>query len=565
VKRAVIVARVSTDQQAERGRSIQTQHEQSRRYAEALGYEIVAEIKDDISGTVPLRERPGGQRLYELIDQHEVDAVIFHSVDRVTRDEDLLEINLLRRDVRNAGIELHYSNDGGKTDLSTWGGVIDTLKAAGAAEERKKIQERTQRAKRDKAARGQWVGTGHVAYGYRGEGKKKEARLVIDWTEAATVRRIFALYLGSESATPMTALAIAELLTREGVRPPNRGKVGKGWYVSKITAMLRNRNYIGEFKCYGSTLHFPDIAIIDRATFDLAQLRVESNRNSYRTNRTGNYLLTGFLRCTCNKAMCGHKSGYTAYYVCTWRRRARYMSTCREKSVRLSTADAVVWAWIKSIVLNPERLTETLTRMSERVDDEIQPKRERLAQVDTDIVRARTRVDRLMAAFGGEDDAFVAASLESQIAQVKANHTTLQRERDMLIAEIGQGEVTRQQKTDILETATQLREIIETADFEEQRFILERLNFDARLEQTEDGYALDCKCVFTGERLLLMGSFGSSCAGTRWLRECVQARRSRPRRAQHPGQSRHAEPSHNGADRETTCSSPPASHARECA
>ncbi len=133
--RAVLVARVSTPLQAEQGRSIESQFEAMRQYAARIGATVIDELEDDISGVVPIRERKGGQALYRYIDRRECDAVIFYTIDRITRDEDLIEINVLRRDCRNAGIELHYAADGGKADLTTWGGVIDTLKAAGAAED----------------------------------------------------------------------------------------------------------------------------------------------------------------------------------------------------------------------------------------------------------------------------------------------------------------------------------------------------------------------------------------------------------------------------------------------
>jgi len=134
------------------------------------------------------------------------DAVVFFAVDRVTRDEDLVEINTIRRDCRKAGIELHYANDGGKADLSTWGGVIDTLKAAGAAEERKKITERNSRGRRAKAMTGQWVGVGPEPFGYRRAGYARQSSLEICADEAVIVRRI------------------TQIFSDEGVPTPSRGR-----------------------------------------------------------------------------------------------------------------------------------------------------------------------------------------------------------------------------------------------------------------------------------------------------------------------------------------------------
>lgn len=513
MKRAALVARVSTEAQSEHGRSIGTQLAEMRAYAALHRFEVTAEIQDDISGTVPIRQRPGGAQLYALIDSRAIDVVIFHTVDRVTRDEDLIEINVIRRDVRTAGLELHYAADGGRADLSTWGGVFDTLKAAGAAEERRKISERTMRNKRAKAAAGQWVGTGHVAYGYRTEGERRNVQLVIDSAEAAVVRRIFSLYLGDGVRPPMTAQAIALQLSEEGIRPPNRGRVGRGWYVQRVTNILRNPAYIGQFRNYGHTFSLPELAIIDQVTFERARERVESRRNHYRTNRIRDYLLTGYLRCTCGGAMCGHQSGYTPYYVCAQGRRARHLSTCKAPGVKLKTADAQVWGWIRGIMLDRDYLRETLESMASRSDDVLKPKRQRLARLNADIARAGARIQRLMATFGTATDPAIADALEAQVRQAADARAIMLADRDAVEEEIGQAEITAQQRASVLDMAEALREIIETADFEEMRYTLRRLGFTASVVETEKGREIDARIVLAPGIELLMGRTDSAKAG----------------------------------------------------
>lgn len=562
-KRAVIIARVSTDGQAEHGRSIASQLAAMRAYAEHAGFQVIAEIQDDISGTVPIRERPGGRQLYEFIDGRRADAVIFYAVDRITRDEDLIALNVLRRDCRDAGIELHYSADGGKADLSTWGGVIDTLKAAGAAEERKKIVERTMRNKRAKAQAGKWVGTGYTPYGYRKEGKGRDARLVIDWAEAAIVRRIFAMYLGTDDVKPLTALTIGKTLTLEGVPAPARGKAGKGWYVSVITRILRNRAYIGEFKSYGYTITLSDLAIIEPATFNLAQAHIESRRNIYRANRRRDYLMTGHLKCTCGKAMCGHASGGQPYYVCTWQRRARYMSNCTERGVKTAQVDAVVWEWVKGIISNEADLIKALERVGSHEDD-LQPLRDQLRRIEADISRVEGRIRRLMSAFGDERDDLIAVEYQAQIEQAKRDRATLTVERDRVKANIERDEMSHQQKADILLMAQELRQIIADADFEEQRYILHRLGMSAQLERAEDGDYVNATCII-GDASLLMGRYDSAGVGMARPRAHAQCRRSTRRCARRQGRSRCAARCRTCADQHTIDTAPSASHARECA
>jgi site-specific DNA recombinase len=85
-KKAAIYARVSTDDQADKGYSLPSQLDGCRQYVNQLGYSVFAEFRDDHSGATPVADRPQGKRLTEMIKFREVDAVVVHQVDRLSRD-----------------------------------------------------------------------------------------------------------------------------------------------------------------------------------------------------------------------------------------------------------------------------------------------------------------------------------------------------------------------------------------------------------------------------------------------------------------------------------------------
>ena len=58
-KRAILYARVSTDEQARSGYSLAQQIEALRAYAAREGYEILEEVVDDPGQSVASLERPG--------------------------------------------------------------------------------------------------------------------------------------------------------------------------------------------------------------------------------------------------------------------------------------------------------------------------------------------------------------------------------------------------------------------------------------------------------------------------------------------------------------------------
>jgi site-specific DNA recombinase len=83
-KRAVIYARVSTDEQAEKGHSLPFQIEECRRYADRLGFQVVKEIIDHASGAS--LNRPGFALWEMIIINHEVEVVLAYTSDRILRN-----------------------------------------------------------------------------------------------------------------------------------------------------------------------------------------------------------------------------------------------------------------------------------------------------------------------------------------------------------------------------------------------------------------------------------------------------------------------------------------------
>ena len=63
-KRAAIYARVSTDDQAERGYSLPSQVEACQKFADLHVFDVVAVYEDTISGKMPITSRREGRQLH---------------------------------------------------------------------------------------------------------------------------------------------------------------------------------------------------------------------------------------------------------------------------------------------------------------------------------------------------------------------------------------------------------------------------------------------------------------------------------------------------------------------
>jgi len=142
MKKAVGYARVSTDDQAREGVSLENQREKIRAYALLKDLELV-EIVEDAGLSAKNLRRPGMQRVLDLAKRHEIDAVVVYKLDRAFRSTvDALEVTS-RLD--RQGIEFHSLQESLDTS-SAMGRFFFTLTAALAEMERGIVSERTTHA-----------------------------------------------------------------------------------------------------------------------------------------------------------------------------------------------------------------------------------------------------------------------------------------------------------------------------------------------------------------------------------------------------------------------------------
>lgn len=164
--KAIGYVRVSTEEQANEGISLEAQESAVRAYATMRGFELVEVIRDaGVSGAKALSARRGGAAVLEAVGHGRAQAVIAYKLDRLFRDAaDCLEVTKAwdRREVA-----LHLIDLGGQAiDTSTAMGRFFLTVIAGAAEmERNLIAERTSTAMAHLKGQGKRVGS--EPYGFR--------------------------------------------------------------------------------------------------------------------------------------------------------------------------------------------------------------------------------------------------------------------------------------------------------------------------------------------------------------------------------------------------------------
>ena len=102
--RALVYSRVSTDAQERDGTSLDTQERACREYAQAKGWTVAESIKDTASGSN--LDRPGIERVRQLLSQGFVDVVLAYAVDRLSRNQ--IHIAVLLDDIERADATLEF-------------------------------------------------------------------------------------------------------------------------------------------------------------------------------------------------------------------------------------------------------------------------------------------------------------------------------------------------------------------------------------------------------------------------------------------------------------------------
>lgn len=489
-KNAIVYARVSTDDQADRGFSLSAQVDAGRKYADAHGMTVAHELIDDgVSGAMAFSERPAGATAWALLRSGKAHALIVQNVDRLSRD--VVDLLVTIRELLRVRAEVHCLDLGRVTSEYD---IMLVIRGWQGSDEREKIKERTIRGRVAKLTQGFIVG-GRRPYGY--DHLRDEQRRVVNFTvneeEAAQVRLIFQWYTkGDKDGGPYSLYEIAARLNASGI--PKRGQA---WRSPVISQMIKNTVYKGEYRYTASgidgdaeqTFSVTVPAIVDLTTWELAQLQKERNARKAKRNAQLDYLLTGIVKCGCGYSMAGHsrkrKGERTLYYTCNSRILFRKsVRQCVEGSMRADVLEAATWDAVLSILNDPIKLKANLQEAQRRELAEQEPQRAELEAVLVMLAKARADADKLAQAFAsldqrGQVDGAVGDALQRQIYEVNERHKRLVARRDELEAILSQRHFTDEAIAGMVEFAERCREGAENANHATKRRLLDTL--DARI------------------------------------------------------------------------------------
>lgn len=285
IKRAALYARVSTEEQAMHGVSLDAQRERLLSYAKENGLTVVDTYVDEgISARKRYTRRPEFVRMLEDVKAKKIDIVLFIKLDRWFRNiGDYYEVQAIldKYKVQWVATEEDY-------DTTTANGRLAlNIKLAIAQDESDRTSERIKFVFKNMVKEGRVI-SGQVPKGF----KIVDKHVAVDEELAPIIREMFEMYLDFRAMKPVSR-AILE-------------KYGVNIDIKSMKSMLQNRWYVGE--AYGIPGWCPQI--IDNNTFELASNLVQTRAERYSKIRTDRvYLFTGLL-------FCGHCGRRMATYAC---------------------------------------------------------------------------------------------------------------------------------------------------------------------------------------------------------------------------------------------------------
>ena len=250
--KTAIYTRVSTEDQAKEGFSLDAQLDKLRAYCKARGWDIAGEYIDDgYSGRTT--KRPAYQKMMRDIDKWDVILVI--KMDRIHRNSKnfMLMMEQLKKE------EKEFVSMTESLDTSTAMGrfVMDIIQRI-AQLESEQIGERVYVGMEQKAKMGEGVLGFNIPYGY----EYRDGKLIINENEAEIVKIIFTWYTNGKSMGK-----IVEMLQNQKVPTKKQGF----WAKKTVSSILKNPVYCGYLKWEKYLNKGDHKAIIDKETFNKVQ------------------------------------------------------------------------------------------------------------------------------------------------------------------------------------------------------------------------------------------------------------------------------------------------------
>lgn len=489
--RAAVYARVSSEQQ-EKDETIESQMAAVDAYAREHHVKLIDEdVYTDEGYSGHVLRRPALDKLLDGVYEGRYQQVLIMNPFRLARNyghQILLMEEFQRGDCQVIFIQRPIGQGADEDLLLQMQGVI-------AQYEHAKIQERTRRGKLHRMRQGELV-SGQRMFGYEYVKRKSDipAHFEIIESEAEVIRKAYHWYVYDG----LTLRAIALRLQDAGIATVRGGR----WRGAHIGRLMGNSLYTGTgyahkienvepkvqqrgYRKYLKSgqrkrpreewLPFSAPSIVDEEIFELAQQRLQLNRERAARRTKRNYLLRGLLTCECcQKAMFAETKSKS--YMCGYSRPAyakdQGFDPCENKRrIPVGQLDELIWLEVVKLLKKPSILKKHYPNLREKIHpratggspDKLDAK---IEEVQKQIKRANNLFIRGM---------LDQASHDTKYGELKDKLKRLQAHREKAAADC----MDQKEADELLRSFTSFSKAIKsrlkTADFATRRNIVEQI------------------------------------------------------------------------------------------
>jgi site-specific DNA recombinase len=377
--KAILIARVSTQEQKEAGNSLPAQIARLEKYCVNKGLIVDAVYSFDESAYSQTRTE--FEKILDIILSHKTKiAVCCDKVDRLTRNMFDKRISLLYEKALNDEIELHFVSDGQvlNSKLSAAEKFQFSISLGLAKYYSDAVSDNVKRAIEQKLRQGEWIAK--RPYGYKtiidSAGNKN---IVPHEYESLIVQKMFELYSSGLYSLKTLALKFET-------------DYGHTWDPTSIAKILERPFYYGEMLVKGQLYPHKYQPIISKDLFNkVYQLKKQYNKKSKVKLAGKPFLYRGMLRCAhCNLAITPERQKGYAYYHCTEYNGKHDAKWLREE--RITEALATVFKKLQMPQEVADQITATLNELNHH---QATLHKQQLNKIQTDQKTLTTMIDNL--------------------------------------------------------------------------------------------------------------------------------------------------------------------------
>ncbi len=339
--KAIILARVSTEEQKEAGNSLPAQILRLEKYCRDKGFDIVEKIEFDESAWKTKREK-FSEVINSIKKKKEKIALCCDKIDRLLRSftKELIILEDLRK---NNKIELHFTsdnivlhNESPATDLFRF-----SIGVSLANYYSNSISDNIKRAYEKLINEGRFLAKAPI--GYLNITKEKGSKtIIVDPKRSPFIIRIFDLY----GSGMYSMQQIAETVSKEGLRSNTAGQ--NILKVRQIELILKNTFYYGFMRFKGKMYPHRYPPIISYNTFKIAKDIREKHHKSFSKKTEKPIIFRGLIKC----ARCGcmitaeYRKNRYVYYHCT-----NYRMNCEKIYINQEELLKVIRNLLKNLII----------------------------------------------------------------------------------------------------------------------------------------------------------------------------------------------------------------------